>query len=87
MLAEKSRRYAARFADGSLAGSIAADLSRLVDDWDAFSREERTFITAAFDYFLLEDDAVADDARDGLIDDNDVVDAVYVALDRQRGED
>lgn len=68
-----------------LAIRISDDLSELVDDWHAFEDDERAVVHAALAYFLEEHDATADVGPDGLIDDDEVVNAAFEALGRERG--
>jgi len=82
--AEKAREHAIALRGDPLAQRIASDLASLVGDWENFTVEETSQIRATFDYFLLEDDGVADPSADGLLDDDAVVDALFAALGRER---
>lgn len=76
----------ARTLNGDLiAIRIADDLDRLVDDWQQFDEDECAVIHAALAYFLEEDDARSDEGPEGLLDDDEVVDAAFGALRRERG--
>lgn len=83
--AEHVRAHALRFGGDPVADRIASDLASLMGTWDDYSTEQTSLIRAACDYFILELDDVADHGPDGLLDDDDVVDALFFALGRERG--
>lgn len=82
--AQRAREHAATLRGDPLAQRIALDLASLVGDWESFTADETSQIRAAFEYFLLEDDGVADHSEEGLLDDDAVTDALFAALGRER---
>ena len=83
-MANAAAEYVKTLNGDQLAVRISDDLNGLVDDWHAFDDDERAVIHAALAYFLEEHDATADVGPDGLIDDDEVVNAAFEALGRER---
>lgn len=83
-MASAAADYVKTLNGDPLAVRISDDLNELVDDWHAFEDDERVVIHAALAYFLEEHDATADVGPDGLIDDDEVVNAAFEALGRER---
>jgi hypothetical protein len=83
-LATSVREYALELKGDAIAAGISEDLTRLVDEWPSLSDDERGVVRASMKYFLNADDALADDAEGGLVDDEEVVNAAFEALGRSR---
>jgi hypothetical protein len=83
-LATSVREYALELKGDAIAAGISEDLTRLVDEWSSLSDDERGVVRASMKYFLNADDALADDAEGGLVDDEEVVNAAFEALGRSR---
>lgn len=76
--------YARQLGDDIIAVRISEDLSSLVDEWLMLDDDERAVVHAALAYFLDAEDAKADASDEGLIDDDEVVDAAFTAIGRTR---
>ncbi|WP_457098966.1 hypothetical protein [Microbacterium sp. P5_E9] len=85
-MARRAVNYARTLNNDQLAIEIAADLDKLAGEWMQMTTDEQAVATAAFEYFLLEDDEVSDLEPHGLLDDDDVVSAAFDALGRERGD-
>lgn len=83
-LAHAARQYAKELVGDDTAGRIADDLNGLVDEWHSLEDDERRVVAAALEYFLNADDALSDSAEGGLTDDDEVVNAAFIALGRSR---
>lgn len=83
-LSTAAQEYVRTFGNDVVAKRISEDLRSLVDEWSTLDDDERAVVHAALAYFLDADDAKADASDEGLIDDDEVVDAAFVAIGRSR---
>lgn len=63
---------------------IIVDLTELVEDWTSLDDDAKAATHAALTYVIESDDVRADSGPEGLVDDDEVVQALFDSLDRTR---
>lgn len=77
-------QVADEFAGHEIVEGIVGDLSDLLLEWPSFTADERKIVYATLAYFLIAEDLIDDRDTDGFVDDDEVVNALFKALNRDR---
>lgn len=80
----QAERHIEELGSPEIGRGLVADLTELIEEWPSLGDEAKAATHAALRYVIEPDDARADGEFGGLADDDEVVQALFDALDRPR---